>query len=116
MTTLTEDQRARLNSRPVAILRGLILDMLGGAEEAAIDYACEATSTTANATVSAREVLAHGSRTLAMYVSDGHPSQNILVFWDAEKHCSDTGKALAPWRARLAAALEICKRPGCAYC
>lgn len=110
---LTPAQRGRLNSREVRILRGLILDMVGDAEEAAIEYAVGlkggmVPTISGNRTVSARETLGHGQRVLGHYVADTSMEPMFYV-WDrhATMCCTDTRINLLPWRARLAAALAI---------
>ena len=113
MTNLTEDQRARLNSRPSAILRGLIADMTADAEDAAINYAVgvvgkKRSAAAADRTVDAQAVLAHAHRVLALWVV-GPASWAMLGVWDEEARalCAESRAATIPWRARLGAALAI---------
>lgn len=115
MTTLTEDQRARLTSRPVAILRGLIQDMVGAAEEVTIEHALSPNTLTKDAVSQARRCILNAQETIVWYVVDS-AGRDMLSVWDDASQTPYYGAELAPWRARLAAALEICKRPGCAYC
>lgn len=102
--TLTQAQRVRLASRPVAILRVLILDMVGAAEAAALASLYSDPAVTSAAWHAVDSAMLHAHTALALYVGN---DVSMLYAWDSVEDAFDDRAALATWRARLAAALAI---------